>query len=103
ARGPGRTGPERGAYLVRVATVVSFNSARVLRSRAGWRFRGVVHEVLEHPQRPSPIHKVPGAAIKHWPDRDAIAKSHKRRERDRALLAEALEKNPKDTRSAFYY
>lgn len=93
---------DREAYLVRVDTVVSFNSARVLRSRSGFRFKGVVHEVLSHPKRPAPTRVIPGVSIKHHPDRDAIAKSHRRRERDIALLTEALKKDPTDARSAFY-
>lgn len=95
-------GPDRDAYLMRVETVVSFNSARILRSKSGFRFKGVVHEVLTHPDRPPPARVVPNAAIKHHPDRDAIAKSHRRRERDVKLLSAALERDPKDTRSAFY-
>ena len=94
--------PDREAYLVRVDTVVSFNSARVLRSRSGFRFKGVVHEVLSHPKRPAPTRIIPGVSIKHHPDRDAIAKSHKRRERDIALLTDQLKKDPTDARSAFY-
>jgi len=94
--------PDREAYLLRVDTVVSFNSARVARSRAGWRFKGVVHEVLLHPQRPPPVHKVPNASLQHHPDPDAIQRSHVRRERDLALLEAALQRDPGDSRSAFY-
>lgn len=94
--------PDREVYLVRVDTVVSFNSARVLRSRSTFRFKGVVHEVLSHPKHPPPTRIIPGVSIKHHPDRDAIAKSHRRRERDIVLLTDALKRDPKDTRSAFY-
>lgn len=97
-----RTEPDREAYLVRIETVVSFGSPRVLRSRAGWRFKGVVHEILQHPKRLPPVHKVPSTAIKHWPDPEALARTHKRRERDLALLTEAARKDPQDTRTAFY-
>ncbi len=97
-----RKDPDREAYLVRVDTVVSFNSVRVVRSRAGWRFKGAVHEILERPDRAPPLHRVPGASILHHPDRGSIERSHARRERDIGLLGEALRKNPKDTRAAFY-
>jgi tetratricopeptide (TPR) repeat protein len=96
------SGPDREAYMLRVETVVSFSSTRIVRSRAGWRFKGVVHEVLAHPDRLSPTRSVPGAAIRHHPDPAAIAKSHARRERDLALLGEALRRDPTDARSAFY-
>ena len=96
-------GPDREVYMVRVETVVSFDSPRVVRSRAGWRFKGVVHEVLTHPDRPAPKRRVPGARIRHHPDPQAIARSHARRERDLALLGEALRRDPADTRSAFYF
>ena len=98
----GATEQEREAYLLRVDTVVSFDSTRVLRSGAGWRFKGVVHEVLTHPDRRPPTRRIPGASILHHPDPQAIAKSHARRERDLALLGEALRRDPSDARSAFY-
>lgn len=97
-----RTEPDREAYLVRLDTVVSFGTPRVLRSRAGWRFKGVVHEILQHPNRSPPTVRVPGAAIKHFPDAESIARTHKRRERDLVLLHGAVDKDPRDTRSAFY-
>ena len=98
----GRADKDREAYLVQLVTVVSFGSPRVLRSRAGWRFKGVVHEVLQHPERTPPVHKVPGAAIKHFPPPESLARTNQRRERDLRLLSGALEKNPRDARSAFY-
>lgn len=98
----GRAEPDREAYLVRLDTVVSFGSPRVLRSRAGWRFKGVVHEILQRPDRPPPVHQVPVTAIKHFPDAQAIARTHKRRERDLVLLSDAVKKDPTDSRSAFY-
>ncbi len=97
-----RKAPTSDAYLMRVDTVVSFNSARVLRSKGGFRFKGVVHEVLTHPQKSPPTRVIEGPSIRHHPDKDAILRSHKRRERDVRLLSDALERDPKDTRSAFY-
>src|SRR5258708_15024474 len=48
-------GPDREAYYVHVKVpAATFDSARVVASRAGWRFRGSVHEVLMHPDRAPP-------------------------------------------------
>jgi tetratricopeptide (TPR) repeat protein len=90
------------AYYVRVEASIRFDSARVFRSRAGWRFKGVVHEVLCHPSRPPPQHRVPNVLIRHVPTGDSAERSRKRWERDVTLLARALQQNPSDTRAAFY-
>lgn len=95
-------GPDREAYFVRVALGIQFDSPRILRSRAGWRFRGVVHEVLVHEDRPPPSHRVPEALIRHHRDEVSAARSKKRWERDVGLLGQALAKDPGDTRAAFY-
>ncbi|MBK8256338.1 MAG: glycosyltransferase [Polyangiaceae bacterium] len=97
---PGASGLD--AFLVRVETVVSFDSVRIVRSRAGWRFKGAVHEILTHPTRGAARARVPNAVILHHPDPEAILRSHKRRERDVELLARAVERDPTDARSAFY-
>jgi tetratricopeptide (TPR) repeat protein len=95
-------GPDREAYYVRVEAGIRFDSARVFRSRAGWRFKGAVHEVLCHPNRPPPQHRVPNALIRHVPTRVSAERSRKRWERDIVLLSRALEQDPSDSRSAFY-
>jgi len=95
-------GPDREAYFVRVAMNVRFDSPRVLRSDAGWRFRGVVHEILMHPDRPPPSMRVPEALIRHQPGEESAAKSRARWERDVTLLERALAADPRDTRAAFY-
>ncbi|MEZ4300030.1 MAG: glycosyltransferase [Polyangiaceae bacterium] len=94
--------PEREAYLVRIETVVAFDSPRVLRSSARWRFKGAVHEILQHPDRSPPRVRIPGVKIFHHPDPQAIARSHERRERDIRLLTESLQRDPNDSRAAFY-
>jgi len=95
-------GPDREAYYVRIRMGITFDSARILRTRAGWRFRGVVHEVLTHSDRPPPTHRVPDVFIKHHPEADAVERSRKRWERDVGLLQKALAADPNDTRAAFY-
>lgn len=94
-------GPDREAYYVRVDTGIRFDSARVFRSRAKWRFKGAVHEVLCHPERQPPSHRVPHTLIRHSSGVSA-ERTKKRWERDILLLSRALEQNPGDTRSAFY-
>lgn len=95
-------GPDRDAYYMRIRMGFTFDSARIVRARAGWRFRGVVHEVLTLPNHPPPAHRVPDASILHHPDANAVERSRKRWERDVGLLENALAENPNDTRSAFY-
>lgn len=90
------------AFMMRVQTGILFSSLRIVRSGAGYRFEGAVHEVLWHPDRPRPSLTVPGAVIHHHPGPESVARSHARRERDIALLSAALERNPTHARSAFY-
>lgn len=98
----GARGPDREAYYVRMRMNIAFDSARIVRASAGWRFCGVVHEVLTHPDRPPPVHRVPDVIIQHHPDANAIERSRKRWERDVGLLEKALADKPTDTRTAFY-
>lgn len=95
-------GPDREAYYMRVEMGIRFDSPRVARTRAGWRFKGVVHEILMHPDRPPPAHRVPDVIIKHEPGADAAERSRRRWERDVKLLGDACARDPRDTRSAFY-
>ena len=98
-----RRSPDREAYYVRVETEgATFDSARVVESRASWRFRGVVHEVLMHPDRPPPVHRIPNVVIRHLTDSHASARSRARWEKDVGLLEAELAKNPRATREAFY-
>ncbi|MFT3773505.1 MAG: glycosyltransferase [Minicystis sp.] len=93
---------DREAYYVRVEMGIRFDSPRVARTRAGWRFRGVVHEILMHPDRPPPAHRIPDVLIRHEPGADSAERSRRRWERDAKLLGQAAERDPSDTRSAFY-
>jgi Glycosyl transferase family 2/Tetratricopeptide repeat len=95
-------GPDREAYYVRVSIGITFDSARLLRARAGWRFRGAVHEVLVHPDRLPPSQRVPEVLIQHHPPPDALLRSRKRWERDVGLLETSLQLDPNDSRAAFY-
>ncbi len=60
-------GPDHETYFVRVAMGGRFDSPRVTRARAGWRFVGDVHEILVHLERPLPARRVPDVRIHHAP------------------------------------
>lgn len=95
-------GPDRESYYVRVEMVIHFDSPRVARTRAGWRFRGAVHEILTHPDRQPPVHRVPDVRILHEPGAESAERSKKRWERDLRLLGDEVARDPNDTRSTFY-
>lgn len=92
-----------GAYYVQIQIGDnSFDSGRLARASAGWRYRGAVHEVLMGPADERPRQRVPGAVIRHdLTERDA-ERHRKRFERDRVLLEQQVAKNPNDTRATFY-
>jgi len=96
-------GPDREAYYVRVQTPgAAFDSARVVRSRAGWRFVGAVHEVLMHPDRAPPSVRLEGVTVRHVPDRASGERSRARWERDARLLEQEFVRDPSAARAAFY-
>lgn len=90
-----------GAYYVQVDTGIKFDSARVMRAGSGWKYTGVVHEVLSHPME-YPAPRIPDVLIKHFPDDLGASKSVERWKRDAILLAKEVDKNPNDARSTFY-
>jgi glycosyltransferase involved in cell wall biosynthesis len=93
----------RDAFYVRIEMgETSFDSARVLRSRSGWRFVGAVHEVLTHPELVSPTRRIEGAVVVHHPGEQGQARSRARWERDVALLDREVARDPAATRPAFY-
>jgi hypothetical protein len=98
----GRIEPDREAYYLRVEMGVRFDSPRVARTRAGWRFRGAVHEILTHPSRPPPAHRVSGVVVRHEPGARSEERSRRRWERDAVLLEGAIAREPGDTRAVFY-
>ncbi|MBI4952354.1 MAG: glycosyltransferase family 2 protein [Myxococcales bacterium] len=95
-------GPDREAYFLRVEAGVAFDSARVLRARDGWRFKGVVHEVLMREGRQPPVHRIEGVLIRHEVGDEALERSRRRWERDVGLLGAVVAADPSDTRAAFY-
>jgi glycosyltransferase involved in cell wall biosynthesis len=95
-------GKDREAYYVRVEMGIAWDSPRVARARAGWRFRGVVHEILTHADRPPPPHRIPDVIIHHRPGEGSAERTRRRWERDIVLLDGELARDPADARSAFY-
>jgi tetratricopeptide (TPR) repeat protein len=97
-----KEGQDREAYYLRVEMGIRFDSPRVARTRAGWRFRGVVHEVLTHPDRQPPAHRVPDVTVRHTPGAASEERSRRRWQRDAGLLEAAVARDAADSRAAFY-
>lgn len=95
----GREEIERECYLLRLQSDLVYDSARVARSDKGWRFVGVVHEVLERDGRALPTVRVPDVRVIHGISKE---RSARRWERDLGLLTRAHEQDPTDGRSVFY-
>jgi glycosyltransferase involved in cell wall biosynthesis len=92
-----------GAFSVRVdIRDCIFDSARVLASRGGWRFAGVVHEVLTHPRWSVPERRIEGVTVAHERGQQSEARSRARWERDVSLLKGEVARDPGATRPAFY-
>lgn len=96
-------GEAHGAYSLPVQLGgLQFDSPRLVRLDQGWRFVGVVHEVLCKPNVPPPSIRVPGCAIVH----DLAGRDPERKRagwlRDLQLLQQERAKHPADTRTAFY-
>jgi glycosyltransferase involved in cell wall biosynthesis len=95
----GREEVDRECYLLRLQIDLIYDSARVARSGKGWRFVGVVHEVLERDGRALPTVRVPEVRVIHGTSKE---RSARRWERDIGLLQRAFEQDPSDGRAAFY-
>ncbi|WP_437314973.1 glycosyl transferase [Sorangium sp. So ce385] len=97
------SGPGHGAYYVRVRYGEAvYDSARLARASAGWRYVGATHEVLTREGEPPPSIRVPDAHIVHDLSRRDAAAQTRRWERDLELLSAALARAPRDGRTVFY-
>jgi len=86
------------AYTVEMAQgPFTWQSTRVVRAGAGWRYRGEVHEVLLSPSGERATASIPGVRVVHTPTRIGEERSRKRWERDLEIL-----KYKNDPRSVFY-
>lgn len=79
-----------GAYTIRVQSGTrAFGYTRVLRVDAGWRYRGVIHEVPESPGGSREAEPCPGAILHMPPDTDIERKVARIRNHDLPVLEEA--------------
>ncbi len=88
------------SYLVHImSTALDFYTPRLIRCNRGIAFAGAVHEVL----MPASNAKVSVEAyFELKPSHFGVEKSKKRWHRDKKILLRELEKNPNDSRTAFY-
>jgi glycosyltransferase involved in cell wall biosynthesis len=95
-----------GGYYLKLAVTGSvFPTVRLLRASARWRYVGAVHELLLPPggsSYPKDIRTLKGVQLDHFPDATGNKKTKERWAKDVAVLRRELERNPEDTRSAFY-
>jgi len=100
-----RTQRDPAYYLEIASGNQSWSTCRLLRSVSGWRYKGVVHELLlprGSDSYPGGMRHISGVKIEHLRSDEGAKKSSARYERDLKLLQAELSKNPGDTRSAFY-
>lgn len=108
---------DEGGYFVRVKYgpdpgELWYDSTRLTRTAAGWRYEGATHECVRG-EPPAKI-RVPVAAIRHptqpkpqfqFSDKSETGVIDPRRARweaDRKILEEALERDPNDPRATYY-
>ena len=90
------------AYRVSVAYPgCDYDSNRVIRSRAPWRYVGATHEVIVRPGGNPEVERVEGSKIIHHVDSKAESQQD-RYKRDVKLLSAAVKDDPSDTRAWFY-
>lgn len=75
-----------------------FDSVRLLRASAGWRYAGIAHAIPTRPGAPSAAPRVPGVSIVEASPGRSVA----RWRRDKVALEAAARAHPDDARTAFY-
>ena len=94
---------QAGAYYVQVQLgSMRFDSGRLTRVGAGWKYHGAVHEVMMGPNAEVPPERVPEAWILHEKDIKSAERDLERWRRDAKILEAKHQENPKDTRTTFY-
>lgn len=85
-------------------TYTDFYNIRFLRPRCSWRYHGVVHEWIQKLDQPEVYvnEKIPPEVHIYQDRTQDDDKSGKRFHRDKVLLLEEHERNPKDERTVFY-
>lgn len=95
------SGMYHGTYNMPIDVgLVRFDSNRLVRLTAGWRYVGVVHEVLMKEGQPPANIRVPGCRIVHA-DTDPT-RARLRLYKDLEMLREQTRKTPGDTRAWYY-
>lgn len=90
-----------GAYYVQILhDTLHYDSTRIARASAGWRYKGAVHEVLIGPDGESVGPKIPTFGIRRTSGDQK--KRDARWERDVGVLYGELARSPNDTRATFY-
>lgn len=102
-----RQNAPEGAYAISCHLGgIDYHSTRISRAGGGWRYQGVVHEVMVGPagEMLGAQHVVPKPCrILHDNSHRDPVKCRVGWERDKRLLAAELDKNPGDHRSQFYF
>ncbi|HEY0808386.1 MAG TPA: glycosyltransferase, partial [Pseudonocardiaceae bacterium] len=86
------------SYWVRHGGDAEFLNKRLVSGKLDWRYEGAVHEFITTDD-PDRVEQLEGVVIYHWGDGGGHGV---RWERDAKLLEEELERDPGDTRAAFY-
>lgn len=81
---------------------MSYATTRLSRTGAGWRYKGVTHEVMVGPGGGAASITVPGVYIFHDISRRTVEQASKGWTRDVELLSKELERDPGNTRATFY-
>jgi hypothetical protein len=81
-----------------------YDSVRVMRSRASWRYVGVTHEVLVRPGGNPDVPRLKGTSIIHHADSSSNAEENKKRryEKDVELLQAEIDAGRGEPRTYFY-
>jgi hypothetical protein len=97
------TSSHHGAYYLRVHFgTTNYDSARVARTDAGWRYVGSTHEVLTKEKTPPPSIRIHDATIVHDVTHRDEKSQRQRWNLDLRLLTEEQKARPNDTRTQFY-
>lgn len=89
-------------YAVKIRDMtVDFHRILLIRSDPKWRWEGILHETLTHPNKPQG-EILPSTFLTGTKRDGARAKDPKRYRKDAAILEKALQKNPNHPRTLFY-
>jgi len=99
---------EKTAFLISQewwsGSLTKYYNSRLMKSRSGWRFVGVVHEYLNHPDNKDDclLGRAPDHIVLYQDRTQDDDKTSKRFIRDEKLLKEEYLKDPTEPRTVFY-